>query len=116
MLKNFWKQIVVVCGNHQGEEILMDLKQGPSSLFYSCPKYYPENREDGEKACVNRINLVDFEKIVDILSEEVEKGLLNGQIVNLQNFTFKVKASEITVLEHTKGSIKIKILNKKALK
>ena len=47
MVKNLWKQIEVVCGNHEKDYPVMGLKQGHRSLFYSCPKYYPEARQPG---------------------------------------------------------------------
>lgn len=37
MVKNLWKQIEVVCGNHEKDYPVMGLKQGHRSLFYSCP-------------------------------------------------------------------------------
>lgn len=75
MIKNLWKHITLTCGNGHTEEVVMDLKQGPLSLFYACPKYYPENRKEKERACANRLNLVDFEKMLDHMTEKIEKGM-----------------------------------------
>lgn len=117
MIKNFWKNITVICGNHgENTSIKMDLKQGPSSLFYSCPKYYPENRKPGEKACVNRVNLIDFQKIVEMMSEEIEQAESTGNRICLTNRVFKVRYTEVTVLKHSKEHIVIKLLNKQAIK
>ena len=67
MIKNFWKQIEVVCGNHgEDKTVKMSWKQGHRSMFYSCPKYYPDARVEGERACRNNVSVEDFEKIVDI--------------------------------------------------
>lgn len=117
MIKNFWKKIVLICGNHPDEEILMNLIEGPSSLFYACPKYYPENRTPNERACANRINLVDFEKMVDHLSELYEENFLEGNLINLtgHRWVYK-KVIEYEVIEHTQDQIKVKMKNKKALR
>lgn len=116
MVKNMWKQIVLVCGCHE-EEVIMNIIQGPSSLFYACPKYYPENRENGERACANRINLVDYEKMVDYLSDKIEESLLEGNKEDLTNLNWVYKGViEFKVLEHKNGMIKVRMKNKKALK
>lgn len=61
MQTNFWDRIVLVCGNHNNEEKLPQmLPHSPASgsmsrslygehtsMFYSCPRYYPENRNPG---------------------------------------------------------------------
>ncbi len=115
MIKNFWKKIILVCGCHE-EEIPMQIIDGPSSLFYACPKYYPQNREHGEKACANRINLIDYEKMVDYLSERYEETLLSGGKENLKNVSWTYKSISFKVIEHTEEYIKVKMVNKKALK
>lgn len=117
MVKNFWKKIVLVCGNNHQEMVEMNLINGPASLFYACPKYYPENRSPQERACANRINLIDFEAMVNFLSEKIETALLDGGIVNLKNvsWTYK-KAIDFKVLEHTEEKIVVQMLNRKALK
>lgn len=117
MIKNLWKQIEVVCGHHGDDHSnKMYLKQGPSSLFYACPKYYPENRQPGEAGCANRVNLVDFEKIVDKITEEIENAEMQGQQICLNNVTFKVRYTEVMVLKHTKEKIVLKLVNKQAVK
>lgn len=116
MVQNLWKKIILVCGCHK-EEVVMQLIDGPSSLFYACPKYYPENRMQGERACANRINLVDYEKMVDFLSEKIEDALLNGAKENLTHTSWVYKKTiEFEVIEHTEDYIKVKMKNKKALK
>jgi hypothetical protein len=115
MVKNLWKQIEVVCGNHEKDYPVMGLKQGHRSLFYSCPKYYPEARQPGERACKNHVSTDDFEKILEKLSEEAEKQMINGQKICLKNLKFKVKTIEVEVIYHVDDVIKLKVKNKKAL-
>lgn len=117
MIKNLWKHIDVVCGNH-GEDtsVKMGWKTGHRSMFYSCPKYYPDARESGERACCNNVSVEDFEKIVDSLSDELSAMMKMGNPTpNLTNYSFKLKSIVIKVLSHTDDSIVISILNKKAL-
>ena len=117
MIKNFWKKIILVCGNHSDEEITMDIINGPMSLFYACPKYYPENRKPGERACANRINLVDFEKMVEHLSELYEENFVEGNLINLTGYRWVYKkVIQYEVIEHNQDHIKVKMLNKKALR
>ena len=47
MIRGFWNSVQVICGNHCNEQIEMTVQEGPSSLFYACPKYHPENRTEG---------------------------------------------------------------------
>lgn len=115
MVKNLWKHIEVVCGNHEKDYPVMGLKQGHRSLFYSCPKYYPEARQPGERACKNHVSTDDFEKILEKLSEEAEKQMINGQKICLKNLKFKVKTIEVEVIYHVDDVIKLKVKNKKAL-
>lgn len=116
MLQNLWKNIVpVCCCNH--EETPMQLIQGPSSLFYACPRYYPDNRAAGEKACPNRINLVDYQKMAEHFSQEIEEGMMNGQKEDLTNEIWNLKKQvDFKVLEHKKGLLKVSIYNKKAFR
>lgn len=100
MVKNLWKQIEVVCGNHEKDYPVMGLKQGHRSLFYSCPKYYPDTRQPGETACRNHVSTEDFEKILEILSTEAETQMLSGQKICLKNMKFKVKTIDIEVIYH----------------
>ena len=60
-----WKYIKPKCGCHGENKIDMVIQEGPASLFYACPKYHPENREPGERACNNRLNLIEYQKMVE---------------------------------------------------
>lgn len=117
MVKNLWKNITLVCGCNHCMETEMKLVQGPSSLFYACPRYYPENREKGEKACANRINLIDYEKMVDHFSEEFENSIMEGCNVDLTNSEWVYKKQIVfRVLGHKNGQLKVSMYNKKAIK
>lgn len=115
MITNFWNTVDIVCGCHN-EHIPMNIQQGPHSLFYSCPKYYPQNREAGERACANRINLVDYEDMLKTLSNAISEGELNNEIVNLERHRWSKKSIDFEVLSHSKDKITVSVKNKKALK
>lgn len=115
MVKNLWKQVLIVCGNHGEPENVMSLKTGHRSMFYSCPKYYPEAREPGERACKNHVSVDDFEKILGRLSKEVEELMISGQKPCLKNLKYKVKTIEVEVMKHSDNCLVLKVLNKKAL-
>lgn len=116
MIKNIWKCTNFWC-SHRHEAIKMELIQGPMSLFYACPKYYPQNREPNERTCNMRLNLVDAEAILEKLSKIIEEDDNNGLNADYTNLEFDYKDIHITVLSYDKtGSIDLNILNKKAIK
>lgn len=118
MIKNLWQNTKICCGNHPHEEnvVEMNIQDGPSSPFYACPKYYPENRNEMERACANRINFVDFEKFIDHISEFIEEANRNKETPALVGHIWKYKTITFEVIEYKYGNIKVKMLNRKALK
>ena len=119
MIRNFWKNIHFLCGNH-GEEIAMEYHEGADdhgrvlSGFYSCPKYYPQNRRIGESACFNRMTVQDCEDFVEALSRVLDEG--RGIYVNPQGFVFRTKSGvEFTVLGQTNSGINVSVLNKRVI-
>lgn len=115
-IDNGWQNICPICGNHNGEMVEMTINQGPLSTFYSCPKYYPQNRDENERACANRINLNDYQAMVEKLYDMIADTEFNGGRIDLTNYTWKSKGCQFRVLEHKNGKIKVEILNKKALR
>lgn len=113
MVRGIWKNIDVVCGNHpDNQKIRLVPTQGKDSMFYACPKYRQENREENERACPNRITLKDYEAMVNHISGLIEE---NGGFINLTNHTWTSKSIEFRVLKHNDDYIRISMLNKKAL-
>ena len=116
MLLNSWECITLICGNH-GEDFSnhMELKQGPHSLFYSCPRYHSiyskEKQED--VSCNNRLTLVDYEAMLDFLTEK-SRGEF-GTDINLTGFKWKKKGVQYHVLEHKDGKYVVSMLNIKAI-
>ena len=117
MIKGLWKTVNLVCGCHE-EEIVMNINNGPHSLFYSCPKYYPENRTKEERVCPNRLNLVDYERMLNRISDEMLKRTENNETTDLTNFKWKDSKSHASfeVLKHDDKEITVKVYNPKAFK
>lgn len=113
MIKNIWKNVDVVCGNHKdNNKIRLVPTQGKDSMFYACPKYRQENRESDERACPNRITLKDYEAMINHVSGLIEE---NAGFINLTNHSWNSKGIEFRVLKHNGDYIRISMLNKKAL-
>lgn len=111
MMKNLWSFTKFYCGNH-AEPIPMIFKQGPKSIFYSCPEY--AKRYQGEKGCPNRISIEDAEKILDVISERKEKDQGANILSNLTNYHFTVKGIECRVIRDDYGCLSIAVKNKRA--
>ena len=116
MIKNLWNTTEVVCGCHGEVRPTMTLKTGHRSMFYSCPKYYPEGREPGELACVNHLSTDDFQRVLDKLSSEIEKNLVFGQSMSLTGLRFTIKTIDIKVVSHSDDKIVIEVTNKNAIR
>lgn len=113
LIKNFWKNIEIYCGNKHGEETPMQLVQGGASLFYACPCYYNLTRK-----CRNRINLIDFEGMMNTLMEHIVENEKKNIEEDLTGFKWKDKKGiQYEVFEHDMiyNKFKIRMLNKKAM-
>lgn len=115
VIKNLWKETEFYC-SHRHEPVKMSYNSGPHSLFYSCPKYYPDNRNENEQACPMRINMVDAEAVLEKLSAYIEDDWANDIERDYTNFEFDYKSVHVKVLEYHDGHFKLNIFNKKALK
>lgn len=115
LLKGSWDWVTLVCGNHEDDTHIMAIKQGPFSMFYSCPAYYPDGRTDGEPPCVNRLNLVDFEHMLSHLADMQLKSETEAHIIDLNNYEWDHNGAHFKVLSYNENSIVIRVLNKKAL-
>lgn len=116
MIKNSWNQIELVCGAHGDDHSnIMQLKQGPHSLFYSCPQYRSiYGKDHSARSCNNRLTLVDYEKMLDFLMEksESEDGLVE---VDLTGFEWRKNGVSYKVLEYKDGKFRVLMRNDKAM-
>lgn len=66
------------------------------------------------RSCNNRLTLVDYEKLLDYLTERTYAG--DGlQETNLTGLKFTLKGVDYEVLEHTKDKYRVLMLNRKAI-
>ncbi len=113
-----WKQIEFVCCNRHKEPQKMQYMQTPKAIFYACPKYFPQNREENEPACVNAIYTNDAEKAVDTIHDRIGNAEMNDENINLTNYAFTINNVEYKVLSDTTasdpdGKIVVSVLNRK---
>lgn len=117
MITGSWNKTTLICGNHpDGDEHKMIIQQGPHSLFYACPKHNFDKLEKGETPCYNRINLVDYEKMLNHIADILVDAEINGEEICLTNYTWHSKGKEFKVLKHDKDGLVIKFIDKIAAK
>lgn len=117
MITGSWGDVTLVCEHRHEHPIEMVIQEGPSSLFYACPKYRPENRSADERACNNRLNLVDYTNMLEHIHEKIIDAALNDEILHLENYKWKDrKGTEYKVLKQDGDKMTISVLNNKAIK
>ena len=84
------------------------------SIFYSCPKYYEDNRKEGEKPCFNRLSLTEYEQLIENLHNKFDgEGF---EQVNLTGYRYtNQKGTTFHVLKHGISHIDVSVLNNRAL-
>lgn len=116
MITGSWDDITLVCGNTHDEPVNMVLQEGPTSLFYACPKYHRENRSEGERACNNRLSIDDFLKALASLHEKIIEAELRDERLQLTNYEWKDRKGTLyKVLKHEGNQLTISVYNKKAV-
>ena len=112
MINNIWRNAVVCCGNpqHGNENIPMQIKQGPHSVFYACPRY--ANKYEGGQACGNRISPETMDIIFKKLSEKMEEN----DDINLTGYEFGFKTIFVKVVKHLDTQMIIKVFDKKTIR
>lgn len=115
MIKNLWKMTHFYCSyRHDPVEMTINDK-GDFGMFYSCPKYYPNNRTEDEQACPMRLNFIDAEGILEELSKKLEDDS-GFDCVDLTGEEFMYKNIRVKVIKQTSERIELDIYNKKALR
>lgn len=118
MIKNLCDLIEVYCNNGHAEPIAFYMKDGSDmnkDSFYACPKYYPQNRTEHERACNNNLTITDYIKMVDYIDKKITDAELNDEKINLTNFQFKIGMVQYRVMEHSERKIKMAVINKRAI-
>ena len=122
MIKNIAKKIHIYCGCHGEKDRIMLEPHEPSSpgmsMFYACPKYYPENREEYEQACANRLSVSDYEKMIVKISDILEEALGKRAVINLRGMQWSNGNGvyfKIVGHDSKSGDIDVFVINKRAL-
>lgn len=116
MIRDSWNKVILICGNHGEDHThVMQLKQGPHSLFYSCPEYKSIYGTDHDgRSCNNRLTLVDFEKMLDYLIEQTYlSGDLNG--TDLRGLVWEKNGVRYEVLNQEHDVYTVLMKNQKAI-
>ena len=91
-------------------------RMGTKELFYACPKYGPENRTAGERACLNNIYTQDAQAAVEYVSDKIEEyeaqGLTQEAVTGMKWIKRDI---EYTVISYMNGKLKLGVLNRRAL-
>lgn len=112
-----WKQTKLYCMHNHEIPIEMIIQQGPSSLFYACPKYNLDLLEDGERRCNNRLSTVDFTKMLDHFNDLIVTAELNDIQLDLTNTIWKDRKGTVyKVLKHTPECLEIGMVNERAIR
>ena len=97
MILGNWQNIKLICGNHgedYSHEMIIHQGREGMSTFYSCPCYQSLlQKEITNKSCNNRLNIVDYEKMLDTVSDEMLDD--DGNISNIRGFAWKGKGVDI---------------------
>lgn len=85
------------------------------SVFYSCPKYYEDNRSEGEKPCFNRLSLTEYEGLIEDLASVLNEN--SADQINLTGYRYRnKKGTDFQVLKHDIHHVDVSVLNNRALK
>ena len=130
MILNIWSRVRLFCGNH-GDDYSIEMVpheaatsaisqrlygSSEKNMFYACPKYYPENRESGEKCCRNHISVAEFEKMLNHITELMEEDALLGAETNIVGAKWKSRSGvEYRVIHQNDKHIDVVCLNRKGL-
>lgn len=127
MIENIWSKVHIYCGNHgenhgikmvpHEQSQLARFGGGIGSMFYACPKYYPQNREKDEKACYNRISISEMEEMINYISDKIESPDAVFAEVNLKGLTWKNKrGTKFKIITFTHSRIDVLVLSQQSLR
>lgn len=115
MITNLWNNIELYCCHRHDEPIKMEVQQGPKTIFYACPKYHEDNRDDEEKACRNFLYLNEYEKMLNKISDLLYKAEMNNVKDNLEHYKWSENGVDFEIFSHVGDKIKIKMVNRKSI-
>ena len=112
---NLWNRITIYCMNHDKpkEMHIVQNTEKIVSPFFGCTQYFPENKADDESPCPNRLNMDDYQGLVQKFLEAVSDGQIGTDYTNYE-FDYKGVRQKIHVrcLKYTDDEVRLGILNK----
>ncbi len=112
---NSWENIHFVCCHRHSKPQPMSILESAKAVFYACPKYFPDNRTEGEPACNNAIFLNDAEKAVSAINDRLGRAAANDEEINLTNYRFSIDNVDYKVLKDVDGQMDVEVLNRKVV-
>lgn len=113
---NSWENIHFICTHRHKKPQPMKIMESARAVFYACPKYFPDNREEGEPSCCNAIYLNDAEKAVAAINDRLGKAAVNDEEVNLANYRFSIDNVDYHIIKDEDGQIEVEVLNRKVVR
>lgn len=114
MITGMWKNLRIICGNDHDEPQEMYVRQTEEDAFYCCPKYSPENRDEFERPCMNRISVAEVEKALDMIDKKIQDEEEQAGQAFVKNYKFSTRVCTCKVLEANGLDLTLRMLNKKA--
>lgn len=118
MIKGLWSIIKVYCcdfDRHKDAVELEIIENGFNGYFYACPKYHTFNREQKERQCTNRISPVEYENMIDTISNLIEEAENNNEVIDLTGYKWKRKGIQFEIKKYSETEIIVYMLNPKQL-
>ena len=115
MIKNLWSNVELYCGYRHEEPIKMEIQQGATTVFYACPKYHEENREEEERACRNFLYLNEYEKMLKKISDTLYKSEMENIKENLENYKWSENGVDFEIFYHKGDDLRVKMINRKSI-
>ena len=103
LITGFWKTVNFYCKNHP--EHPMVLRQGAYSAYYGC-----EHEFDDKEPCHNRLNVIDAEKALQKLMDNITGAALMDDMPDLTNYKFSKNGIDYKVINHDTYSDSISLL------
>lgn len=114
MITGMWGTLELICGNKHDEPQKMYIRKTEDDVFYCCPKYLPENRDEFERPCMNHLSVAEVEKLTDLISEEIQRQEEENGAAFIKNRRFHTRIADYRVLESTDEKLVVEALLKTA--
>jgi hypothetical protein len=118
MIQGLFQLIDVYCCNfsQHKDPIKLDVVQnGYNGYFYACPKYYNFDSKIGEKRCSNRISPIEYEKMLYHISDLIEEGDRNNEVIDLTGYKWSQRGISFEIVKYSRDKIVVHMLNKKQI-